>query len=95
MAVLIFMGAAVLFYLIPLRYVILIWGINKYTKKLRKPHFIPNNELFDFLSRCPNNRQLQQWQELPLAVYQKHSTQKQTSQRQAETKTHYRKRKTK
>ena len=71
MALLIFLGGTVLFYLIPIRYVVLAWGINKYTKRLRKPNFIPNNELLDFMSRCPNNHQLQQWQELPLAVYNK------------------------
>ncbi len=61
-----------LFYVVPLRYVILVWGINKYTKRLRKgPNYISNNELLDFLSRCPSNHQLQQWQELPLLVHQK------------------------
>ena len=67
-----------LFYIVPLRYVILVWGINKYTKRLRKPNYISNNELLDFLSRCPSHRQLQQWQELPLLVHQKsadHKTQ--------------------
>lgn len=33
-------------------------GINKFTKKLRKPHAIPNNELLDFLSRVPSDAQL-------------------------------------
>lgn len=69
MAVLVFLGGTVLFYVVPIRYLILIWGINKYTKRLRKPNYISNNELLDFLSRCPTNKQLQQWQELSLAVY--------------------------
>lgn len=49
--------ASVLLYLVPLRYVILAWGINKFTKKLRNPNAIDNNELFDFLSRVPDNIQ--------------------------------------
>lgn len=72
MATLVFLGGAILLYFVPLRYVILVWGINKYTKRLRKgPNYISNNELLDFLSRCPSNRQLKQWQELPLLVHQK------------------------
>lgn len=71
MAILVCVGGTVLFYLVPIRYVILIWGINKYTKRLRNPNYISNNELVDFLSRCPTNKQLQQWNELPLAVYHK------------------------
>jgi hypothetical protein len=31
------------------------WGINKFTKKLRSPDAIPNNELMDFLSRVPDS----------------------------------------
>ncbi|KAI2538250.1 multiple C2 and transmembrane domain containing 1, partial [Homo sapiens] len=32
-------------YCIPLRYIVLVWGINKFTKKLRSPYAIDNNEL--------------------------------------------------
>lgn len=49
--------ATILLYFIPLRYVILTWGINKFTKKLRNPNAIDNNELVDFLSRVPDNVQ--------------------------------------
>lgn len=42
-------------YYIPLRYLIMIWGVNKFTKKLRSPDAINNNELLDFLSRVPDN----------------------------------------
>ncbi|CAL8246198.1 unnamed protein product [Lota lota] len=42
-------------YFIPVRYLILLWGINKFTKKLRKPNAIDNNELLDFLSRVPSD----------------------------------------
>lgn len=46
-----------LLYFVPLRYIMLAWGINKFTKKLRKPNAIDNNELVDFLSRVPDNVQ--------------------------------------
>ncbi|XP_069481167.1 multiple C2 and transmembrane domain-containing protein 2 isoform X2 [Ambystoma mexicanum] len=56
--------ATVLLYLIPLRYIVLIWGINKFTKKLRNPDSIDNNELLDFLSRVPSDVQKVQYAEL-------------------------------
>jgi hypothetical protein len=33
-------------------------GINKFTKKLRAPNAIANNELLDFLSRVPSDKEL-------------------------------------
>lgn len=49
--------ATILLYFVPLRYIIMAWGINKFTKKLRNPNAIDNNELVDFLSRVPDNIQ--------------------------------------
>nr|XP_044989984.1 multiple C2 and transmembrane domain-containing protein 1 isoform X8 [Jaculus jaculus] len=54
----------VILYFIPLRYIVLLWGINKFTKKLRSPYAIDNNELLDFLSRVPSDVQVVQYQEL-------------------------------
>ncbi|XP_074239658.1 multiple C2 and transmembrane domain-containing protein 1 isoform X16 [Saimiri boliviensis] len=54
----------VILYCIPLRYIVLVWGINKFTKKLRSPYAIDNNELLDFLSRVPSDVQVVQYQEL-------------------------------
>ncbi|RWS28324.1 multiple C2 and transmembrane domain-containing protein 1-like protein [Leptotrombidium deliense] len=48
------LGTFVLYH-IPLRYLIMLWGLNKFTKKLRSPNAIPNNEVLDFLSRVPDN----------------------------------------
>ncbi|XP_047273691.1 multiple C2 and transmembrane domain-containing protein 1 isoform X29 [Homo sapiens] len=48
-------------YCIPLRYIVLVWGINKFTKKLRSPYAIDNNELLDFLSRVPSDVQVLQF----------------------------------
>ncbi|KAK9394111.1 multiple C2 and transmembrane domain-containing protein 2 [Crotalus adamanteus] len=49
--------AMIVLYYIPLRYIVLIWGIHKFTKKLRNPYAIDNNELLDFLSRIPSDVQ--------------------------------------
>ncbi|XP_069819032.1 multiple C2 and transmembrane domain-containing protein 1 isoform X6 [Dendropsophus ebraccatus] len=51
-------------YFIPLRYIVLLWGINKFTKKIRSPYTIDNNEILDFLSRVPSDVQLVQYREL-------------------------------
>ena len=37
---------------------IAIKGVNKFSKKLLKPNYIPNNELLDFLSRLPSDEEL-------------------------------------
>jgi len=44
-------------YYIPIRYLIMGWGINKFTRKIIRPHTIPNNELLDLLSRVPDNEE--------------------------------------
>ncbi|XP_065512292.1 multiple C2 and transmembrane domain-containing protein 1 isoform X1 [Caloenas nicobarica] len=54
----------IILYFIPLRYIVLAWGINKFTKKLRSPYAIDNNELLDFLSRVPSDVQVVQYHEL-------------------------------
>uniref|UniRef100_I3J4Q7 Multiple C2 and transmembrane domain-containing protein 2 n=1 Tax=Oreochromis niloticus TaxID=8128 RepID=I3J4Q7_ORENI len=57
LALLVFITAAIITYFIPIRYIVLIWGINKFTKKLRNPYSIDNNEVLDFLSRVPSDVQ--------------------------------------
>ncbi|XP_060026505.1 multiple C2 and transmembrane domain-containing protein 2 isoform X3 [Lagenorhynchus albirostris] len=64
LACLILAVATITLYFIPLRYIILIWGINKFTKKFRNPYAIDNNELLDFLSRVPSDVQKVQYAEL-------------------------------
>ncbi|XP_064014105.1 multiple C2 and transmembrane domain-containing protein 2 isoform X1 [Pogoniulus pusillus] len=64
LACLVLAAATVVLYFIPLRYIVLIWGINKFTKKLRNPYAIDNNELLDFLSRVPSDVQKVQHAEL-------------------------------
>ncbi|KAL2088372.1 hypothetical protein ACEWY4_015271 [Coilia grayii] len=64
LAFLVLVTATVLTYVIPVRYIILLWGINKFTKKIRKPYAIENNEVLDFLSRVPSDVQKAQYSEL-------------------------------
>ncbi|XP_030621191.1 multiple C2 and transmembrane domain-containing protein 2 [Chanos chanos] len=57
-----FLATLVLYY-IPLRYIVLLWGINKFTKRLRNPYAIDNNEILDFLKRVPSDVQKVQYSE--------------------------------
>ena len=40
------------------RILIIVWGVNKITKKLIRPWATSNNELTDFLSRVPDRVEL-------------------------------------
>nr|KAF6287158.1 multiple C2 and transmembrane domain containing 2 [Pipistrellus kuhlii] len=64
LACLILAAATITLYFVPFRYIVLIWGINKFTKKFRNPYAIDNNELLDFLSRVPSDVQKVQFAEL-------------------------------
>ncbi|XP_022252034.1 multiple C2 and transmembrane domain-containing protein 1-like, partial [Limulus polyphemus] len=55
LAIFVLTVGTVVLYHVPIRYIFMAWGINKFTKKLRNPHAVPNNELLDFLSRVPDN----------------------------------------
>lgn len=56
--IILLLGAVVLYY-IPVRYLILAFVINKFTKRFRKPKgYIDNNELADFMSRLPSDPEL-------------------------------------
>ncbi|XP_076385507.1 multiple C2 domain and transmembrane region protein isoform X4 [Megachile rotundata] len=70
------LGAAVL-YFIPLRYLILAWGVNKFSRKIIRPHSVPNNEVLDLISRVPDDEELINYRELkplPTADCEKGST---------------------
>ncbi|CAB1332547.1 unnamed protein product [Coregonus sp. 'balchen'] len=84
--------ATALLYLIPLRYLVLAWdpklkmeaclkegGVNKFTKKLRNPYLIENNEVLDFLSRVPSDVQVMQYRELKFDPGQSPSKRKKTN----------------
>lgn len=57
LAVAVLCVATIILYFIPLRLIVLLWGINKFTKKLRKPNYISNNELLDYLSCIPTDQE--------------------------------------
>uniref|UniRef100_A0A8C6UDL2 Multiple C2 and transmembrane domain containing 1 n=1 Tax=Neogobius melanostomus TaxID=47308 RepID=A0A8C6UDL2_9GOBI len=51
--------ATIIVYFIPLRYIVLAWGVNKFTKKLRNRSVTTNNnKLLNFLSRVPSDVQV-------------------------------------
>ncbi|XP_061877026.1 multiple C2 and transmembrane domain-containing protein 2-like isoform X2 [Entelurus aequoreus] len=64
LALLLFVMATILTYFIPVRYIVLVWGIHKFTKRLRSPYSIDNNEVLDFLSRVPSDVQKVQYSEM-------------------------------
>ncbi|XP_078421457.1 multiple C2 and transmembrane domain-containing protein 1 isoform X3 [Cetorhinus maximus] len=64
MVVFVFSACTIILYFVPLRYILLVWGIHKFTKKLRNPLLIDNNELLDFLSRVHSDVQVVHFHEL-------------------------------
>ncbi|CEF64870.1 Multiple C2 domain and transmembrane region protein [Strongyloides ratti] len=60
----------IILYFIPIRWIVMLWGINKFTKKLRNPHYIPNNELLDFLSRVPSDIEKEMFSEFAINQHQ-------------------------
>ncbi|XP_077442181.1 multiple C2 and transmembrane domain-containing protein 1-like isoform X2 [Vanacampus margaritifer] len=70
---------AFLLYVVPLRYLVLAWGVNKFTKKLRDPYAVDNNEIVDFLSRVPSDVQVMQYHNLQVDVGQSPSKRKRTN----------------
>lgn len=56
--IILFLGGIGLYY-IPLRYLILAFVINKFTKRFRKPiDYVDNNEVADFMSRIPSDPEI-------------------------------------
>jgi len=68
LAIFLLMVASLVLYAIPLRIIILGWGINKFTRKLLRPHSIPNNELLDFMSRVPDDEEMADYREIRTEV---------------------------
>lgn len=48
----------ILLYVIPIRYLFLVWGLIHITRKLRRPGAVHHSGLLDFLLRVPSNKQL-------------------------------------
>ncbi|XP_029160495.1 multiple C2 and transmembrane domain-containing protein isoform X1 [Nylanderia fulva] len=64
LAILLTIAGAVVLYFIPVRYLILAWGVNKFARKIFRPHSVPNNELLDLISRVPDDEELLNYKEL-------------------------------
>ncbi|KAB7498256.1 Multiple C2 and transmembrane domain-containing protein 1, partial [Armadillidium nasatum] len=75
MVVALVLGMAVL-YFIPIRFLVLLWGINKFSRKLIRPHSVVNNELTDFLSRVPDDEELKDFREIRPTNLQTHDDRK-------------------
>jgi len=73
LAMIVLLVAAIVLYYVPVRYLVLLVGVKKFSQRLIRPNHIDNNELLDFLSRCPSHKKLEEWRELPLVVYNKHT----------------------
>ncbi|XP_076171080.1 multiple C2 domain and transmembrane region protein isoform X5 [Ptiloglossa arizonensis] len=69
LAIMLMILAAAVLYFIPIRYLILAWGVNKFSRKIIRPHSVPNNEVLDLVSRVPDDEELLNYRELkPLAI---------------------------
>nr|CAD7264653.1 unnamed protein product [Timema shepardi] len=64
LAIIMLASTAVVLYLISVRYLIMAWGVNKFARKLIRPHTVPNNEVLDLLSRVPDDEELLAYREL-------------------------------
>ncbi|KAJ4447822.1 hypothetical protein ANN_09830 [Periplaneta americana] len=58
LAILMLIAGTIVLYLVSVRYLIMAWGINKFARKLIRPHTVPNNEVLDLLSRVPDDEDL-------------------------------------
>jgi len=51
-------SATVVLYFVPIRFLVMLYIIKRFTKKLRTPNSVPNNEVIDFISRVPSDLEL-------------------------------------
>ncbi|ENN78073.1 hypothetical protein YQE_05227, partial [Dendroctonus ponderosae] len=50
--------ATCVLYLIPIKYLLMLWATNKFLRRIFRPHVVPNNEVLDLLSRIPDDEML-------------------------------------
>ncbi|VEN42281.1 unnamed protein product, partial [Callosobruchus maculatus] len=67
-AIMIFLLASVVLYIMPVRYLLMLWGTNKFLRRLLRPHSVPNNEFLDLLSRIPDDEMLLDYKDLRLLM---------------------------
>ncbi|XP_058054608.1 multiple C2 and transmembrane domain-containing protein, partial [Anopheles bellator] len=58
--------ACLVLHYVPIRVLLLLWGLVKFSRRLFRPHTVPNNEVLDLLSRVPDDEEIIMWRELPL-----------------------------
>lgn len=51
-------GAMLVLHFIPMRALLLMWGIIKFSKRIIRPHTVTNNEILDLLSRVPDDEEM-------------------------------------
>ncbi|XP_011266485.1 multiple C2 and transmembrane domain-containing protein isoform X6 [Camponotus floridanus] len=91
LAIILVIAGAVVLYFIPIRYLILVWGVNKFARKIFRPHTVPNNELLDLISRVPDDEELLNYRELkpvPTADCEKGSGSPSSNTRREQRKRH-------
>ncbi|CAH2001215.1 unnamed protein product, partial [Acanthoscelides obtectus] len=67
-AIMLFVLIAVVLYIMPLRYLLMLWGTNKFLRRILRPHAVPNNEFLDLLSRIPDDEMLLDYKDLRLLM---------------------------
>lgn len=58
------LGAVFVLYFIPIRYLLMLWGANKFCRRIMRPNSVPNNELLDLISRVPDDEMLLDYRDL-------------------------------
>lgn len=58
LAVILLILACLVLHYVPIRVLLLLWGCVKFSRRLLRPHTVPNNEVLDLLSRVPDDDQL-------------------------------------
>ncbi|XP_031618309.1 multiple C2 and transmembrane domain-containing protein [Contarinia nasturtii] len=64
LAVILLLLACLVLHFIPIRVLLLLWGCVKFSRRLLRPHTVPNNEILDLLSRVPDDDQLIMYREI-------------------------------
>ncbi|KAL3286364.1 hypothetical protein HHI36_000871 [Cryptolaemus montrouzieri] len=65
-AIIILTGAMIILYFIPVRYLLMFWGTNKFLRRILRPHAVPNNELMDLLSRVPDDEMMLDYKDMKI-----------------------------
>lgn len=58
LAIIMSIFGVIVLYIIPMRFLILAWGVNKFSRKIIRPHTVPNNEVLDLISRVPDDEEI-------------------------------------